>query len=307
MKPWTVVVGVDGSEEAHSAAQLGRRIARRSDGVLHLVTAAEDPSGYATLSGTAMDVTALDDAIREDAWRHAAEGLSGLFSTETLEDLLKVGLGQAEAVVAERGREVDADLFVLGGHRRGTVESWFHRSTTRHLIRVGDRPVLVTGPAGHDVSRVLAALDFGPLASRTMHLAVDLARLLNVPLEAVHVVQERDFPDSREVMLALQSLVEAEERTAHEELGELVPEGSGWNVLRGRPATILDDLAAADPATLLVMGAHGRGWMERLLVGSTTSHILRALPSSILVVPAETGVVPGRTPSIRSRALVAGA
>lgn len=271
------------------------------------MTAAEDPSGYATLSGTAMDVTALDDAIREDAWRKAAEGLGGLFSTETLEDLLKVGLGPAEAVVAERGQEVDADLFVLGGHQRGTLESWFHRSTTRHLVRVGDRPVLVTGPAGPEVTRVLAALDFGPVAGRTMRLAVDLARLLNVPLEAVHVVQERDFPDSREVMFALQSLVDAEERKAHEELGDLVPEGSGWNVLRGRPSRVLEDLAAADAATLLVMGAHGRGWMDRLLVGSTAARLLHSLPSSILMVPAEAGVAPGRTPSIRGRAAIAGA
>lgn len=305
MTPWTVVVGVDGSDEARSAAKLGRTIARRSGGVLHLVTAAEDPLGYATLSGTAMDVTALDEAIREDAWENAAEGLAGIFSSETLEDLLRVGLGRPEAVVAERAREVNADLIVLGGHRRTRVESWFHRSAAKHLARVGERPVLVTGPAGPEVSRVLAALDFGPLAERTARLATELAELLKVRLEGVHVVPEREFPDSREVMLALQSLMEAEERRAHEELGASLPENASWTVLPGRPGVLLEDIAAADPATLVVMGAHGRGWMDRLLVGSTTTRMLHALPASLLVVPAAEDAQPGRTPTIRDRAAVA--
>ena len=35
----------------------------------------------------------------------------------------------------------------------------------------------------------------------------------------------------------------------------------------------------------VVVGSHGRGWMERLLIGSTTEQLLNQLPTSLLVVP----------------------
>jgi nucleotide-binding universal stress UspA family protein len=38
-------------------------------------------------------------------------------------------------------------------------------------------------------------------------------------------------------------------------------------------------------ADLLVVGSHGKGWAERLLVGSVTERLLNHLPTSLLVVP----------------------
>jgi nucleotide-binding universal stress UspA family protein len=38
-------------------------------------------------------------------------------------------------------------------------------------------------------------------------------------------------------------------------------------------------------ADLLVVGSHGKGWVDRLLVGSTTERLLNHLPTSTLVVP----------------------
>jgi universal stress protein family protein len=36
----------------------------------------------------------------------------------------------------------------------------------------------------------------------------------------------------------------------------------------------------------VVVGSHGKGWVERLLIGSVTERLLNQLPSSLLVVPA---------------------
>jgi hypothetical protein len=43
--------------------------------------------------------------------------------------------------------------------------------------------------------------------------------------------------------------------------------------------------AAAWKADLLVVGSHGKGWVDRLLVGSTTERLLNELPTSLLVIP----------------------
>ncbi len=38
-------------------------------------------------------------------------------------------------------------------------------------------------------------------------------------------------------------------------------------------------------ADLLVLGSHGKGWAERVLIGSVTEKLLNHLPTSVLVVP----------------------
>ena len=39
-------------------------------------------------------------------------------------------------------------------------------------------------------------------------------------------------------------------------------------------------------ADLLVVGSHGKGWAQRLLLGSVTERLLNQLPTSLLVIPA---------------------
>ena len=44
-------------------------------------------------------------------------------------------------------------------------------------------------------------------------------------------------------------------------------------------------------ADLLVVGSHGKGWAERVLVGSVTERLLNRLPTSLIVVPVRAAVV----------------
>jgi nucleotide-binding universal stress UspA family protein len=45
------------------------------------------------------------------------------------------------------------------------------------------------------------------------------------------------------------------------------------------------EYAAALPADLIVMGTHGRGGIERFLLGSVAEHVLRKAPCAVLTVP----------------------
>jgi hypothetical protein len=40
------------------------------------------------------------------------------------------------------------------------------------------------------------------------------------------------------------------------------------------------------------MGSHGKGWIDRLLLGSVTERALNELPTSLLVVPTAAAPVP---------------
>ena len=73
-----------------------------------------------------------------------------------------------------------------------------------------------------------------------------------------------------------------------------------WPLLR-HPATetvvrqgpIIDMLereVAGWHADLLVVGSHGKGWVDRMLIGSVTERLLNHLPTSLLVVPVAAAV-----------------
>ena len=53
----------------------------------------------------------------------------------------------------------------------------------------------------------------------------------------------------------------------------------------GRADEEIAEEVAASRADLLVVGSHGRGWIDRLLIGSTTERLLNRLPTSLLVAP----------------------
>ena len=56
-------------------------------------------------------------------------------------------------------------------------------------------------------------------------------------------------------------------------------------VRRGHPAEVISEAAAEWPADLIVVGTHGKGWMDRVLIGSVTERLLNRLPTAMLVVP----------------------
>jgi nucleotide-binding universal stress UspA family protein len=43
-------------------------------------------------------------------------------------------------------------------------------------------------------------------------------------------------------------------------------------------------------ADVLVVGSHGKGWAQRILLGSVTERLLNDLPTSLLIAPVEAPV-----------------
>ena len=56
-------------------------------------------------------------------------------------------------------------------------------------------------------------------------------------------------------------------------------------LLRGNPAEALLDLAEKSRAELIVAGTQGAGFMQRLLVGSVATRLMRHSARSLLIVP----------------------
>jgi len=281
----SVVVGVDDSREARDAAVLGRRLADAAGAPLHLVSAVSDPLADATASRLRLDVDALHDALIAGTRDGIEKHLSDDFETGSLDEILAVRIGRPERVLEIFAEEVDAGLFVLGGRRHRGAASWLRRGTAHHLLRAGRRPVLVTGPNGPRVDRVLAAVDLSPAAEPTLDAARELADLLDVGLGALHVVALPRLPPGWELGVDRERLLESLEERARRELWPLLPDEASRTIVRGDLVPAIRRVAEEEPPALLVLGARGRGRIDRLLLGSTTEAFLTDVPVSLMIVP----------------------
>lgn len=62
------------------------------------------------------------------------------------------------------------------------------------------------------------------------------------------------------------------------------------HILEGSPSRVIVDEAASTGCDLVVMGTHGRGGIDRLLLGSVTERVVRSSPVPVLTVRVGDGV-----------------
>jgi nucleotide-binding universal stress UspA family protein len=143
---------------------------------------------------------------------------------------------------------------------------------------------------------IAVAVDGSAPGWEAMQRAINMARLMALPLEVLHVIQlrkagyfafiDRHLREDQEAY-AKNVLAEAVQRAekkgveAHTHLLEGEKDASG---------AIIDFLEKARGIKFLVLGAHGHGFVGRHLLGSTTERVIRevarrALPVPVLVVP----------------------
>jgi nucleotide-binding universal stress UspA family protein len=152
------------------------------------------------------------------------------------------------------------------------------------------------------IRRILCPTDFSEFAQRALHQAVPLARWYDAPLTALHVVPAA-VPVDGMFPYALPPLANEGVRTRLEQdLRTFVAPARQAGlvcdtVLREGPVpTRILELARELPADLLVMGTHGQGGLERLVLGSVTESVLRKAPCPVLTIPHEERATSGPAP-----------
>jgi nucleotide-binding universal stress UspA family protein len=276
-----IVVGVDASPEAAQAAAFAAAAAQRAATTCQLVHAVRDP--FAALPVPESD--RYRHALCEQARAQVTAAL-GDAVPQALRDALAVRLGPTPQVLHAAVTALGAELVVLGGKHHSALGRWLGGSTSLNVARTTRVPVLVTvGPVA--VRRVLAAVDTSAAARPTLAAAERYAGLFGARLRAlsvlepVPVVPEVTPPDATEFYRLIETALERD-------VWPLLRPGAERIVRHGLAVETILREAVEWHADLLVVGSHGRGWTERLLVGSVTERLLNHLPTSLLVVPAGT-------------------
>ncbi len=278
-----IVVGVDTSAEAAAAAALACRLARLTGTQCRLVHATRDV--WAPLAAVeATQVNEMQRLLQAVARQQVTEVLRGHASPEVI-DTLDVRLGHAPVVLQQAIEEHHAGLVILGGKHHTALERWLGGSTSLHVVRGAAVPVLIAAGAPVAIRRVLVAADLSGAARPTIAVAERFAALVGAEVRVISVFEP----------LPTLAGMPSVDTAGYYQLSEELLQRDIWPLVKSRGAqklvrhgmaveTLLRETHdwAAD---VLVVGSHGKGWAQRILLGSVTERLINHLPTSLLVVP----------------------
>lgn len=279
-----IIALVDASPYAHSVCQHAAWIAGRTGAaieLLHVLGRREAPdkqdlSGSIALgarSSILAELAELDAqrsrlvahrgrAILDDALALVKEaGVAAVTAQlrhgDLLETVAEREAGASMIVIGKRGEAVD----FAKGHLGSNLE---------RVVRASSRPVFVAARAFRPIESILVAYDGGASAMRAVeHLA---ASPLYRGLEATIVTVGNPSRTVEKGLADAAAMLGAAGVTARTE------------VVEGHPEAALGSLVDERGFGLLVMGAYGHSRIRSLIIGSTTSEMVRSCKIPVVMV-----------------------
>jgi nucleotide-binding universal stress UspA family protein len=142
--------------------------------------------------------------------------------------------------------------------------------------------------------KIMIATDGSELVKRAVDVAIEIAKLSEAKMYAVHVIalEGNSIIHSRdeELKKALREQLTTEGKKATdyvENIGRTANVEVESIILEGNPANEILDFAERNDVDLIVMGTHGKTGFERFLIGSVSENVVRHSERAVLVVRGE--------------------
>lgn len=179
-------------------------------------------------------------------------------------------LRTGDIVEAVQELEADADLIVVG--KRGAAADFakLHLgSNLERVARISKKPVMVASRAFKPVNRFLIAFDGGASVMKAInHIA---SGKLFPGLACTMISAGKETPEARGKLEAAAGLL----RNAGYAVDAIIEEGE--------PEDVIARHAEADHIDLLVMGAYGHSRVRNLIIGSTTTEMIRSVKIPVML------------------------
>ncbi|WP_411281254.1 universal stress protein [Gemmatimonas sp.] len=282
-----VLVACDGAPVSSEALFNAGRLASRAFGGALQVFGVCDPTPSVAAGMDVLPVPAeLDEARRasmlEDVRRAISISAAGDPSWH-----VDVQMGSPSRTVATEALRRHASVIVMGIGRHNPLDRLFGTETTLATLRESRVPVLAVGPSfPTNPKHAVVGLDFSAASVQAARLA---ARLVapNGRLTLVHVQPRFEHPsadwqawdaDYGRTLPPLFDRVRAQLDPPDGLIVETV-------TVRGDPAASLLSFAQQAQCDLIAVGTQRHSFLERLIVGSVATRVLRAARCGVLAVP----------------------
>ena len=303
-----ILVPVDFSDPSKAAAHLGLSLALKFGARLMLAHVIPPSSAFAYA------FPAESFAFQTEQARTAKSMLRSLIPSQYHDDvdlrtIVKIGDVSRELLSIVSDDKVS--VVAMGTHGRSPVERLVLGSLTERMLRKLPVPILTVSrhedPANPVITdepiplnHVLYATDLSDEATRGLRFALQVARRANARLTVLHVLR----PAEAMAWGIETGFVGEELRTLRDDtLRRLVATTfaeckfgySATPVLtEGTPFSEILRAADNSGADLIVLNLHGKGFVERALLGSTAERVIRSARVPVLSIPsaAEPAVQP---------------
>lgn len=273
---------VDGSIYSKSVCENAAWIADRTGAsveLLHVLgrreTASSDLSGSIALGArTALlqELSALDEqksklaqqrgrAILEDA--EATLRASGVEQVTTrlrhgdlLEAVAEAEPGSRGIVLGKRGEAADFARLHLG-------------SNLERIARSATKPVFVAARAFRPIRKVLIAYDGGASATKAVEHIAGAPLVAGLDIKLLTVGSQTT--DTRQPIEGAQAILHAAGHT------------SSIEIAAGQPEMVISETVERDGIDLLVMGAYGHSRIRSMIIGSTTTEMIRSCKIPVIL------------------------
>ena len=293
MFPTKILLAVDGSEEAESAARAGVGLSNKTGSELHVIYVAPLP--------TTMYVPESLDYVHDMAERQGRRTLD-----EQLQKIEALGgevaeehlvIGRSDAQIVEVGEEMGAGLIIVGSRGVGFMRRALLGSVSESTVHHAHCPVLVVRPREDDESllgkRILVATDNSEEARMAVEAAVELAGATGAELHLVHALTVEPpmpypYPYAKERWEESLEQAKKKARNFVEDQAEKIKADSGIaaqaHLKFGTPGHEIVELGEELDAGLVIVGSRGLGGIRRAQMGSVSDAVLRHAHSPVLVV-----------------------
>ena len=145
--------------------------------------------------------------------------------------------------------------------------------------------------------KIMVATDGSELVKKAVDTAIEISKLGQTKLYAVHVIPLGDFYSSMPLSIDAEWIKDMEEHLrieGEEAITYVENAGRAANVeiepviLEGNPANEIVDFAEKNDIELIVMGTHGITGIPRFLLGSIAENVVMHSKKAVLVVRGET-------------------
>jgi nucleotide-binding universal stress UspA family protein len=282
--PGGIVVAMDGSSESCYAVFAAAKIAAAWDCPVHVVSVLPPFADYRMDPGIDQPKSQIEDLRIQ--LRTAAIGNMIDAVLPSNDWTQQVVVGKVATTIADAAERRGAQLIVVGQTKHGFADRLLGGETTLQIMRLTSVPVMAV-PEYFEMPRTaVVAIDFGATSARAACLALNMLGRQGT-LYLVHVEPAFEFPleatTLNEVINADAIISRFRALTAdlHVPPGVIVE----TVVLNGRPAKETLEFADRVGADLIAVGTRGPGPIDRFLLGSVSTSLVRNSRVAVVAAP----------------------
>jgi nucleotide-binding universal stress UspA family protein len=265
----------------------------------HLETAAELAAKF---NSELILVSVLPDDARKESVKlminkHIESSLAEIadsLKSKKIKTLTKILYGNTVDQIISTAENENVNLVLISNNIENSGSRYNIDVVAEKLIRKSQKPVWVVKDENSGIpGRILCSVDYSDASERALNNAIKIARTFKSDLQIINVLEPMDIRYSPRYKVDFEAENKRSELENEKKFNDFLAKfnftGIDYHseILRGSPDKEIMDFASENKVDLLFIGATGKTFMQRILLGSVTEKVVRDLPSSMVITKTE--------------------